>query len=247
MFYCKLLKQPFLILSLVLFSINPSKSSAQVTYTDGLYWLRFHTQVHWDSPWSLSLQLEERRFLGPDRAHQRVLPELQLHYAFSDRFQAYASYLNFTIAAPGTADLPVISSVNEQRFGLAVAYSAPLKKGKLAWRMLNEYRLFDSNPLDGELSYAPFVNRLRNEWSYTIPLSSKIKAFFAEELHLNWSSNRSYQVFDQNRLTAGIRYQWTKDFSTEIDYIHWYQKSRSGTEFFNRHILRLTALYKFDF
>lgn len=235
----------FFLGSLLLFSSVPIVAQSQ--FNDGLYWLRFKSKVEWQSDWNVVFQLEERRFLGPDRAHQRVLPEIQLHHKFNPRWKAYLSYLNFTIASPQTADIPVTEAVNEQRIGTAVHYIYPIKKASLHWRLLNEYRLFDRDPLDGRLNYAPFTMRLRNEWSYHRSLGNGFAMVLAEELHLNWAANRNYQVFDQNRITAGLAYQWNESLSTELDYIHWYQKNRSGTEYYNRHILRFTVNYDLEF
>lgn len=230
----------------MLFSSIPSTLFGQQHYTDGLYWLRFQSNIGWQSPWSISLQLEERRFYSPDRSHQRVLPELQIHYR-KDNQEFYFSYLNFTIASPQTADFPVASAVNEQRLGLAYIFKKKFKYSTITLKTLNEYRLFDSNPLDGQLRYAPFRMRWRNEISYRFPITADWSMLLAEELHINWAANGTYQIFDQNRLSLGLRYQFSQDLATELDYIHWYQKNRSGTEFYNRHILRFTVLYNLRF
>ncbi len=243
MFLSKIRISYSFVLVLLLFNQIPQNGFSQVHYTDGLYWLRFQTNIKWDSPWSASLQLEERRFHSPDRAHQRVLPELQLHYNPKAEHEFYLSYLNFTIAFPQTADLPLIEAVNEQRFGLAYVYTHKLDSYQLGFKTLNEYRLFDSNPNDGDLNYIPFRMRWRNEISCRVALSEKWGLFLAEELHLNWAANQKYQVFDQNRISLGFRYKINSDLFTELDYIHWYQKNRSGTEFYNRHILRFTMMY----
>lgn len=245
MFYAKYKTKLLVLIASFLFSCFPTSSEAQIHYTDGLYWLRFQTNLNWDSPWSLSLQLEERRFHSPDRSHQRVLPELQVHYKQGQQ-EAYFSYLNFTIASPQTADLPVFSAVNEQRFGLAYILKKSIDKSTLAFKTLNEYRLFDSDPLDGDLHYAPFRMRWRNEISYRFPVADNWSVLMAEELHLNWAANGNYQVFDQNRVSIGLRYFLSSNLISELDYIHWYQKNRSGTEFYNRHILRFTILYNLD-
>ena len=236
----------FLLISLILISIIPVKLKGQSHYVDGLYWLRVQTQFIFSPKWSGSLELEERRFLAPDRAHQRVFPDLRLFYHFTPSWKTGIGYTNFSISGPGTADIPVNQVLHEQRYALFLARKFKWEQKSLATQWKSELRNFDRDPLDGELNFLDYVIRLRFLAKYSYAINQRWKLSAGDELHINVAGNTDYQFFDQNRVFGGLSYNH-QDFSYGLDYIFWYQKNRRGSAFFHRHILRFTFQYQFDF
>ena len=65
-----------------------------------------------------------------------------------------------------------------------------------------------------------------------------LKAF--EEIHINIGKNIVNNVFDQNRYGTSIQYIPFKNLGFELGYLNWFQQRKSGTEYYNRQIVRLT-------
>jgi len=224
-----------------------SALSGQERYTDGLYWLGFKVKTEFGDKWSASLEFEERRFMFPDRAHQRTLPDVSVFYHFSPEWKTGLSYTNFSIRSPGTADLPISSILSEQRYSLFLAKSFKLsQKDGMYTQWKTELRNFDRDPNDGELNYLDYLIRLRFLFRYSYTLENNWKLNCGDELHLHTAGNSDHQLFDQNRIFAGIS-KSISDWNCALGYIFWYQKNRKGSAIFSRHILRFTCTYTLSF
>lgn len=235
-----------LVTSLCLFSFSPILTTAQSHVVDGLYWTRVQTTFKWGPKWSGSFELEERRFFGPDRAHQRVLPDFRFFYHFHPNLKTGLGYTNFSIRSPQTANLPIEQVLSEQRYAVFLAGKWNLDKGAFKAQWKTELRNFDRDPLDGELNYLDYLIRLRFLAEYSHPLKGNWKAKFGDELHLQPYGNIEQQFFDQNRIYTGISYK-SGNYNYGLDYLFWYQKNRKGSVFYHRHILRFTIQYAFSF
>lgn len=237
----------FLVLLITLFNFIPQKGEAQEQITDALYWFRFQTNLDISPKWTVRFELQERRFLGPDRAHQRVLPEVDIVYHFDNGLNLGFGYTNFSIRSPQTAELPISSVLSEQRYASILKKSWKLQKNdalSLQWK--TELRNFDRDPLDGSLNYLDYLIRLRFLAVYKYSFSETLNCKLGDELHLHPEGNTDHQLFDQNRIFTGLSYK-TKDWQYALDYIYWYQKNRKGSVFYHRHILRFTLLYTISF
>jgi hypothetical protein len=52
--------------------------------------------------------------------------------------------------------------------------------------------------------------------------------------------------FDQQRIYAGLKYDFSNKNFIQIGYMHWWQQSRNDYEYFNRHILQIHFLQVID-
>lgn len=235
-----------LVTSLGLFSISPKLSTAQAQVVDALYWARVQTTFKWGSKWSGSFELEERRFIGPDRAHQRVLPDFRFFYHFRPNLKTGLGYTNFSIRSPQTANLPIEQVLSEQRYAVFLAGKWNFNQGAFNAQWKTELRNFDRDPLDGKLNYLDYLIRLRFLTEYSHPLKANWQAKLGNELHLQPFGNLEQELFDQNRIYTGISYK-SGNYNYGLDYLYWYQKNRKGSVFYHRHILRFTIQYAFSF
>ena len=53
-------------------------------------------------------------------------------------------------------------------------------------------------------------------------------------------------VFDQNRIYTAIQYKINASCAFEVGYMNWFQQQKSGTDFYNRDILRLSIFHTID-
>jgi|GEM_PF-1868021 len=228
------------------FAISPFFLKAQSQRErSSSYWLVAKAQAKLSTKWTAFIELEERRFMGPDRALQRSLPYLGLSFKAKDQLSLGLAYLNFTIFSPDLADQPVQNHILEQRFNLWANYTFGTKRN-FSVQLKNEYRLFDLQPDNGNLNFKRFINRLRFMLAYNFPLSENWFFKASAELLINYSANTSFKYFDQNRLYLGVKHQLSDQHSLELGYLHWYQENRTTDLFFDRHIVRLGYVYTLD-
>ena len=243
----RLYPKPCLSLLFILFigTLSNALLAQAQTVTDPSYWLVAHTEFKFTNKWSTFVELEERRFINPERALQRSLPLLGLKYKANERFNFEVDYLNFKIFSPQIADTEINAHILEQRLSIAASYNFG-KKRRFSIRLKDEYRLFDLTPDDGKLEFKRAINRMRIRVAHKLPLKADWVLNTSAELLLNYAANTSIKTFDQSRLYLGFVYQLSPSHSLDIGYLHWYQESRTTALFFNRHIVRLGWVYTLD-
>lgn len=94
--------------------------------------------------------------------------------------------------------------------------------------------------------------RVRYNFSFFMPLKGKEMAartpFAAliNEVFLNFGNRIVYNTFDQNRLFAGVGYQFTTHVNAQLGYMHIYQQEASGADYFSTHAIRLFLFHNID-
>ncbi len=118
------------------------------------------------------------------------------------------------------------------------------------FRIEERYR---RNIVDGELTESYNFNwRFRYNFALTLPLKGKAVApkipflFLNDEVHLNAGKNIVNNYFDQNRLFAGLGYQFTSGFNAQIGYLNVFQQLPSGNQFVNINAIRLFVYHNLD-
>jgi len=53
-------------------------------------------------------------------------------------------------------------------------------------------------------------------------------------------------TFDQNRIYLAVNYKLNTSFAFELGYMNWFQQQKSGVDFYNRDILRLSIIHSID-
>jgi hypothetical protein len=95
--------------------------------------------------------------------------------------------------------------------------------------------------------------RVRYNFAFFIPLKGKemvAKTPFAalmNEVFLNFGDRIVYNTFDQNRLFAGVGYQFNKHLNAQLGYMNIYQQEGSGNNYFSTHTIRLFVFHSLDF
>lgn len=62
-----------------------------------------------------------------------------------------------------------------------------------------------------------------------------------DELHINARKNVKNNYFDQNRLFAGVRHQYTPDLNAHAGYLYVFQQLRAGNGYIHINAFRLFA------
>jgi hypothetical protein len=94
--------------------------------------------------------------------------------------------------------------------------------------------------------------RVRYNFTLFLPLKGKeitpktAFAVLANEVFLNFGDRIVYNTFDQNRLFAGLGYQFTSHLNAQLGYMNVYQQEASGNNYFSTHAIRLFVFHSLD-
>jgi hypothetical protein len=106
---------------------------------------------------------------------------------------------------------------------------------------------------DGRAGDYDFNWRFRYNFAVTIPLTSKTvqpnTTFFylSDEIHINAGKNIMNNYFDQNRLFAGLGYQFTPHLNAHLGYLFVFQQEASANQFVHINAIRLFVIHALDF
>lgn len=167
----------------------------------------------------------------------------------------YSIKRNLRVAA-GYAHLWLASSenqwdryINENRIYQQVSFSHRYPGINTLFRMRNEQRIFNTYTNDKSLSDHYLIHRIRMLLSASIPFSkgSRAQWLIADEMHLNFGKRVVYNTFNQNRLTLGIKYRLSPQWSFDTGYMMVYQQRSNGFAYDLNHTFRLFFYGTFDF
>ena len=107
---------------------------------------------------------------------------------------------------------------------------------------------------DGELTdRSRFTWRFRYNFAVTIPLKGESVlpktpfVFLNDEIHINAGKNILNNYFDQNRLFAGLGYQFTSNLNVQLGYLYVFQQLPAGNQYIHTNALRLFVFHNLDF
>jgi len=124
------------------------------------------------------------------------------------------------------------------------------------FNLRNRYRLENRNiqkgNIDGKTNQYNSYFRVGYQWQVQIPLKGKsIQSntpylVLADELMINFGKNVVNNYFDQNRISAGFGYMFSKKINSNIAYQYSYRQ-RDANTFENIHTIRLNLTFNIDF
>ena len=121
----------------------------------------------------------------------------------------------------------------------------------LQWLRL-EQRFNEKVVADQKLDGYNYTFRARYNLAFFIPLKGKEMApntpFVAvmNEIFLNFGDRIVYNTFDQNRLFAGVGYQFSQHANVQLGYMNIYQQEASGSNYIATHAIRLFVFHSLD-
>jgi hypothetical protein len=213
------------------------------TTHQSLYWIRYYNQTQLNSKYTLHIELDERRLIDPAMQFQ-FFAHAHLHRRFSKSIDVAAG---FTYATTNSSKNPNLA-VPELRPFQEINFSHPIsKKIQLQFRYrLDERFIHNNNRLELQDGYNFFFrHRFRIQASITLKKyesGRSIIAKLSDEIMLNQGSGAA-NSFDQNRIYAGVEFQFNKNWSVELGYLNLYQ-SASGGDYFARDIIRCTVFHR---
>ena len=177
-----------------------------------------------------TIKLNEKWLLFHDVQFRRadLLPEAQqlllragIGYNLSKSIQVIGGYC-FVQTYP-YGDYPVKHEFPENRFWEQLIIKAPIGRATF----INRYRLeqrYLGNSTTGSLANPRFENRMRYFGRMNIPMQKaedyKLYSFVYDEIFINFGKNVGVNIYDQNRIAAGLGWKLDKKLSLELGYMN---------------------------
>lgn len=206
------------------------------TKTESLVWTRYFLSWSFSEKFTFKQELENRAYWFPYNQHQAMSRSF-LNYKLGAGWQAGLGYTHFFQYQPQDPWASELRTALELRPQVELSNKTALNaRWSLSHRYWGEFRFFEKAPGGGHafhslrLRYALGVQYNRGKVTYSA----------GTEPMLNWGPGIGANIFDQNRLSAGIKYPIAPHWAVEATYLYWHQQLPSGTNFMDRHIVRLT-------
>lgn len=236
------------ILSL-LFVSAVSASAQKRVVNQRQVWYAYYVTFQFNERWYWQTEVQERHFTGPAAQHQFAVRS-HLHLSLgSSGWEASAGMALFRHHANNPAAVKL--AVPELRPHLEIGYKQRLKQLTLDHRYRAEGRFFhntDPGRTSLEEGYDFSNFRIRYRIQATIPIwkmddERALKVYASDEVHINAGRRIITNVFDQNRIYAGLSLDALPGLTVDVGYLNWFQQVATG-DFYNRDIIRFTVLHK---
>ena len=218
-----------------------------------LIWYGVFTTVKINEKWYFQNEVQERHFVDPLSQHQLIFRGHIHHLLGKSGWEGSVGMCLF-LQNPNDPYAAVKLTVPELRPHLEMAYKQKLTGLTVDHRYRAEARFFHNTnsartELEDDYNFENF--RFRYRIQATVPLfkineKQLFKVKVSDEILINAGSNIVNNLFDQNRLYAGISWDWSPDVTFDVGYLHWFQQRPSGDDYFNRNILRFTLFHKIN-
>ena len=213
---------------LPLLLLLPLLAPAQTLHQQG-YWARLYLRTHVGKRLTLHTDVEERRFVLPDR-QWLFITNHHLHYRVSPVWDVALGGAYLSQAQRGL-------SVPERRGFEEISATLPL---------LNQFRFQTRLRVEQRWLGQVVGSELSNEWSYATRYRGRLQLEWL--LSPVWKVRTSNEVlmyrsgFDQDQLSVIAERQLGAGFATELGYLHIWQQRAANLGYYGRDVLRVTLV-----
>lgn len=215
-----------------------------------LIWYGYYNNLKLNENWSLNSEIQERQFYNPTAQHQLVFRSNLERKVFADWKASVGMTLFFQ--NPNTPNSESNLTVPELRPDIGFNNKQKLGFLTINHRYKAEARFFhdvENNRLVGGYRFSNF--RFRYQLGLDIPIwknekQQTIIVKIKDEIMFNAGNKIVKNTFDQNRIYLAVNYKLNNSYAVELGYMNWFQQQKSGTDFYNRDILRLSIFHNID-
>lgn len=212
-----------------------------------LLWYGYYNKLQINQNWVLNSEVQERHFYQPLVQHQLVF-RTNLDRRILDDINVSLGFVVF-LQSPNDPESESTLMVPELRTDFGFNAKKKYKYFNVNQRFKVESRFFhqtENNELVGGYQFSNF--RMRYQLGLDIPLikkqdAEKLILKIKDEVMFNFGKNIVKNVFDQNRIYIGLNYPMNKNLAFEAGYLNWFQQRPSGTDFYNRDIIRFSVFH----
>lgn len=216
-----------------------------------LIWYGYYNNLKFNENWNLSSEIQERQFYNPTAQHQLVFRSNLERKVFGD-WKASVGMTLF-LQNPNNPNSESNLTVPELRPNIGFSNKQKLGFLTINHRYKAEARFFHDVENDQLVGGYRFSNyRLRYQLGLDFPIwkkegNEKLLLKIKDEIMFNVGNKIVKNTFDQNRVYVAFNYNLNASYAFEIGYMNWFQQQKSGVDFYNRDILRLSIFHTIDF
>lgn len=231
------------------FMVNTLKVCGRKNTADqSLVWYGYFMSLHFHPKWYWQTELQERHPINPTAQHQ-FLVRSHVHRYLGGGWETSVGMCTFW-QDPNDPVIKDRLTVLELRPHVEFALKQKLKYLTFDYRYRAEARFFqntdkDRTKLEDAFGFGNFRFRYRLQASvpiWKIDSERTLKFKVSDEVHVNAGNKIVKNVFEQNRVYAGLAVDVFSNVVFDLGYLNWFQQRPTG-EFYNRHILRFTLFY----
>ena len=212
--------------------------------TQNVLWSRYLLHFQFSEKWTPFFDVEERVYASTLRQHH-FLPSIGTRYKVDEHFTLSAAMMYFGLTLPQDPDANKKQIQDELRPQLSISFKYDTGSNLIFLSRIKPELRYIRTP--DAASYRLRTLRLRMRMGVKYLINNKFDVKLLEEIHMNISNRIVRNVFDQNRLSAGINYKLNDQFQFETGYLYWFQQSSSGDDFFSRNIVYFTIKHDLNF
>lgn len=253
--------RPLLTGLILLVAMTSYAQSKRLTDRNAIGWYVYTGDHKISDKWKLHTEYQWRR-VDFIRSWQQSLARLGATYAVSKRVKvggAYTYFVTFPYGKYPQADQE--APYSEHRIHEDIELSETYGRLKLSHRFRLEQRwlsqLAANNPR--QIVDWQFQNRIRYQLTAEVPLQGvtlddgEFYLNFFDELFIGFGQNVEENVFNQNRISGGLGYQFRKGMQLELNYLNQIVQHAerdpitNQSVFENNNGFRLNLAYNLDF
>lgn len=216
-----------------------------------LIWYGYYNNLKFNENWTLNSEIQERQFYNPTAQHQLVFRSNLERKLLGD----WNVSVGMTLFLQNPNDPNSESNLTVPELRPDFGFSNKLKLGFLTinHRYKFEARFFhdvENGELVGGYRFSNFRLRYQLGLDFSIWKNGKEQAFIAkikDEIMFNVGNKIVKNTFDQNRIYLAFNYKINNSYAVELGYMNWFQQQKSGTDFYNRDILRFSLFHTINF
>ena len=215
-----------------------------------LIWYGYYNSLKFNENWSLNSEIQERQFYNPTAQHQLVFRS-NLERKLIGDWNASVGMTLF-LQNPNNPNSESNLTVPELRPDFGFNHKQKLGFVTINHRYKAEARFFhdvENEKLVGGYRFSNF--RLRYQLGLDVPIwkNEKQQALIVkikDEIMFNVGKKIVKNTFDQNRIYLAVNYKLNNSYAFELGYMNCFQQQKSGTDFYNRDILRFSIFHSID-
>lgn len=215
-----------------------------------LIWYGYYNSLKFNEKWSLNSEIQERQFYQPTAQHQLVF-RTNLERKLIGDWNASVG-MTYFLQNPNNPTSESNLTVPELRPDIGFGNKQKLGIATINHRYKAEARFFhdvENNRLVGGYRFSNFRLRYQVGLDFLIWKNEREQVFVAkikDEIMFNLGNKMVKNTFDQNRIYLAINYKINNSYAVELGYMNWFQQLKSGTDFYNRDILRFSIFHSMD-
>jgi len=237
----------FRILSLLFFGSQAVNAQTEKNIDhQSILWARYYNQLQLNDKWAVHSEFDNRLFIKPVTENLFVI-RVQARHKIRDNVEVGAGFAYFSVATQAP-EIETDFMIPEYRGQQDITLKHTLGKVGFSHRYQIEERfIHNADKLglrEGMTFYLRFRYRIQGDYNLWEGDKRYLKAIISDEIMVNGGNKIIKNTFDQNRIYAGLQLGISPAFATEVGYLNSFQQRASGTDYFNRNIIRVSIYHK---